>query len=83
VAIVHNVVKESGWVLPHPSAVYHAYASTDTPWVMRGWVLIFKEVEVSHLVEISMLMMKAPNRISNPCSHNTTASLVITPCDMN
>jgi hypothetical protein len=35
VATVHDVVKESGQVLPHPSAVFHAYASVDTPWVPR------------------------------------------------
>jgi hypothetical protein len=33
VATVQNVVKESGQVLPHPSAVFHAYTLTDTPWV--------------------------------------------------
>jgi hypothetical protein len=33
VATVHDVIKESGQVLPHPSAVFHVYASTDTPWV--------------------------------------------------
>jgi hypothetical protein len=31
VATVHDTVKESGWILPHPSAVFHAYASTNTP----------------------------------------------------
>jgi hypothetical protein len=35
VATVHDVVKESGWVIPHPSAVFHMYASADTPWVAR------------------------------------------------
>jgi hypothetical protein len=35
VAIVHNVVKESGRVLPRPSVVFHAYALADTPWVAR------------------------------------------------
>jgi hypothetical protein len=35
VAIVHNAVKESGWVLPHPSVVFHVYASTNTQWVAR------------------------------------------------
>jgi hypothetical protein len=35
VEIVHNAVKESGRVLPHPSAVFHAYASVDTPWVAQ------------------------------------------------
>jgi hypothetical protein len=45
VATVHDTVKESGWVLPHPSAVFHAYASTDTPWVARHYpVYIHKEV---------------------------------------
>jgi hypothetical protein len=33
VATVHDAVKESGRVLPHPSAVFHTYASVDTPWV--------------------------------------------------
>jgi hypothetical protein len=29
---------------------------------MRGWILIFREVEVSQLMDISMLMKKAPSR---------------------
>jgi hypothetical protein len=33
VAIVHNVIKESGRVVPRPSAVFDAYASADTPWL--------------------------------------------------
>jgi hypothetical protein len=33
VATVHDAIKESGQVLPHPSAVFHEYASVDTPWV--------------------------------------------------
>jgi hypothetical protein len=48
--------------------------------MMRGWVLIFQDIEVSQLVDISTLMMKAPNRTSNPCHHYTTASLVINLC---
>jgi hypothetical protein len=36
-ATVHDTVKESGRALPHPSAVFHAYASTDTPWVARHY----------------------------------------------
>jgi hypothetical protein len=35
VVTVHDVVKDSGRVLPRPSAVFHAYASTDTPWVAQ------------------------------------------------
>jgi hypothetical protein len=35
VAKVHDTVKESSRVLPHPSAVFHAYASVDTPWLAR------------------------------------------------
>jgi hypothetical protein len=35
VAIVHDVVKESGWVLPHPSVIFHVYASADTQWVAQ------------------------------------------------
>jgi hypothetical protein len=37
VAIVHNAVKESGQVIPHPSDVLHAYASADTPWVAQHY----------------------------------------------
>jgi hypothetical protein len=51
--------------------------------LMRGWVPIFWEVEVSRLVDISMLMIKAPNRTSNPCGHYTTAPLAINLCDTN
>jgi hypothetical protein len=35
VATVHDVIKKSGRVLPRPSAVFHTYASADTPWVAR------------------------------------------------
>jgi hypothetical protein len=35
VATIHDVTKKPGRVLPHPSAVFHVYASTDTPWVTR------------------------------------------------
>jgi hypothetical protein len=31
VAIVQTMIKESDRVLPHPSAVFHAYASVNTP----------------------------------------------------
>jgi hypothetical protein len=37
VATVHDEAKKSDRVLPHPSAVFHAYASADTPWV--AWTL--------------------------------------------
>jgi hypothetical protein len=33
VATVHDTVKELDRVLPHSSVVFHAYVSTDTPWV--------------------------------------------------
>jgi hypothetical protein len=35
VATVHNAIKELGRVLPCPSAIFHMYASTDTPWVAQ------------------------------------------------
>jgi hypothetical protein len=35
VATIHNMIKMSRRVLPHPSAVFHVYASVDTPWVPR------------------------------------------------
>jgi hypothetical protein len=37
VAIVHDAVKELGRVLPRPSAVFHAYATADTPWEARHY----------------------------------------------
>jgi hypothetical protein len=35
VAIIHDTINKSGRVLPRPSAIFHAYASADTPWVAR------------------------------------------------
>jgi hypothetical protein len=37
VATVHDAVKESGRVLPHPSAFFHVYALADTPWVAQHY----------------------------------------------
>jgi hypothetical protein len=37
VATVHDVIKESSQVLRHPSAVFHTYASVDTPWVAQHY----------------------------------------------
>jgi hypothetical protein len=48
--------------------------------LMRGWFPIFREVEVGRLVEISMLVKKAPNRRSKPCNHYTMALLVTNTC---
>jgi hypothetical protein len=36
---VHEAVKESGRVLPHPSAIFHAYALAATPWVARHYLV--------------------------------------------
>jgi hypothetical protein len=35
VATIHDVTKKPGQVLPRPSAVFHVYASADTPWVAQ------------------------------------------------
>jgi hypothetical protein len=35
VATIQDVTKKPGRVLPRPSAVFHAYASVDTPWMPR------------------------------------------------
>jgi hypothetical protein len=35
VSTIHGVTKKPGRVLPHPSAIFHVYASADTPWVTR------------------------------------------------
>jgi hypothetical protein len=37
VATIHDAVRESGRVLPHPSAVFHAYALADTLWLARHY----------------------------------------------
>jgi hypothetical protein len=58
VATVHDVVKESGLVLPHPSAVFHTYASADTPWAARTQ---------SHCT-----LMKRGKVSSNPSAHKAT-----------
>jgi hypothetical protein len=56
--MVHDAVKESGRVLPHPSAVFYAYASTDTPWVART---------LSHYIS-----MKRGKVSSNSSTHEAT-----------
>jgi hypothetical protein len=58
VVIVYDTVKESGWVLPHPSTVFHAYASADTPWVART---------LSHCTPVNW-----GNVSSNSAPHNAT-----------
>jgi hypothetical protein len=58
VATVHDAVEESGRVLPHPSVIFHAYASTDTPWVVRT---------LSHYTP-----MKQGKVSSNPSAHEAT-----------
>jgi hypothetical protein len=35
VATIHDVTKKPGRILPRPSAVFHTYASADTPWVAK------------------------------------------------
>jgi hypothetical protein len=35
VATIHDMTKKLGRVLPRPSAVFHVYASVDTPWVSQ------------------------------------------------
>jgi hypothetical protein len=35
VVTIHDMTKKPGRVLPHPSDVFHAYASADTPWVAQ------------------------------------------------
>jgi hypothetical protein len=34
-ATIHDMTRKPDWVLPHPSAIFHAYASVDTPWVAQ------------------------------------------------
>ncbi len=58
VATVHNAVKELDRVLPHPSAVFHAYALADTPWMART---------LSHCTT-----MKRGKALSNSLTHKAT-----------
>jgi hypothetical protein len=58
VATVHDTVKELGWVLPHPSAVFHAYASADTLWLSQT---------LSHCTPV-----KRGKVSSNPLTHEAT-----------
>jgi hypothetical protein len=58
VATVHNAVKESDRVLPHPSIIFHVYASADTPWVGRT---------LSHCT-----LVKRGKVSSNPSTHEAT-----------
>jgi hypothetical protein len=65
VAIVHDVIKESGQVLPRPSVVFHASASVDNPLV--AWTL-------SHVTSISEVRYCLTRRHTKPV-HNQTCSL--------
>jgi hypothetical protein len=58
VETVHDAIKESGWVLPHPSVVFNVYASADTPWVAQ---------KLSHCT-----LMKWGKVSSNPLTHEAT-----------
>jgi hypothetical protein len=58
VALVHDVVNELGRVLPHPSAVFHTYASMDTLWVAPT---------LSHCTPV-----KRGKVSSNPSTHEAT-----------
>jgi hypothetical protein len=58
VATVHDAVKESSQVLPHPSAIFHAYASVDTAWVAQT---------LSHCTPV-----KRGKVSSNPSTHEAT-----------
>jgi hypothetical protein len=48
VATIHDVTKKPGRVLPCPSVVFHAYASTDIPWVAEHYPIIHPWCEVRY-----------------------------------
>jgi hypothetical protein len=48
VATIHDVTKKPGRVLPRPSAVLHAYASADIPWVAEHYPIIHPWSEVRY-----------------------------------
>jgi hypothetical protein len=57
----HNREEE---VEAHNGQGVHEEPVTKCPWVMmRGWLPIFRGVEVGRLVEISTLLKKTPNMI--------------------
>jgi hypothetical protein len=58
VATIHDVTKKPGQVLPHTSAIFHVYASVDTPCV--AWTL-------SHCTP-----MKQGKESSNSSTHEAT-----------
>jgi hypothetical protein len=58
VAIVHDTFNELGRVLPRPSAIFHAYASSDTPWVART---------LSHCTHVKRVKLSC-----NPLTHEAT-----------
>jgi hypothetical protein len=48
VETIHDVTKKLGWVQPRPSAVFHVYALTDTPWVARILSIVHPWSEVRY-----------------------------------
>jgi hypothetical protein len=58
VDIVHDVIKESGQVLPRPSAIFHTRTSMGNPWVART---------LSHITSV-----KRGNASSNSVKHEAT-----------
>jgi hypothetical protein len=54
VVTIHDVIKKPGRILPHPSIVFHAYASADTSWVART---------LSHYISVDEKQNPHPNPI--------------------
>jgi hypothetical protein len=58
VTTIHDMTKKSSRVWPHPSVVFHTYASADTPWVART---------LSHYTSVKRGMVS-----SNSSTHKAT-----------
>jgi hypothetical protein len=58
VATIYDAVKELDHILPHPSAIFHAYTSADTPWVAQT---------LSHCIAVTQGKVS-----SNSATHDAT-----------
>jgi hypothetical protein len=74
VATIHNTVKESGQVLPRPSAIFHAYALTDTPWMARTlshYTSVKRRKVLSNSVTHKATQFAGPHQILYAPVHNS------------
>jgi hypothetical protein len=74
VAIIHDVTKKSGRVLPHRSVVFHTYASMDKPWVARTlshYTSVKRGKVSSNSLTHEATQFVGPHKISYALVHNS------------